>query len=151
MLAAFRRSPGLMSLVLLPGGYCFPAFYAIAVFGARLLQPCIYLQNFPKFRALILHPKKNLLRISPRTGIWSTWYFLRSMEGMASTPLRKLDSRLNSSVPRYLCCSVCRFAFADIVFLQVRLKVLGRHWALWGHCSHWLRWNEAVHWPVLGL
>ncbi len=67
---------------------------------------------------------------------------------MASTPLRKLDSRLNSSVPtgnrfHNFCCSVCRFAFADIVFLQVRLKVLGRHWLLWDHVT-WLRWTESL-------
>ena len=59
-------------------------FHAIAVFGAWLIQPCIYLQNLLKFNAAILHPKNRLLLTRPRIGIWSTWYFLRRRSAPSS-------------------------------------------------------------------
>ena len=43
-----------------------------------------------KFIAEILAPKKNLLGINPLTGILSTWYRLRSMDGTDSIPFRIL-------------------------------------------------------------
>lgn len=51
-----------------------------------------------KFNAPILHPKKNLPRINPRTGILSAWYCLRNKDGNVSTPLRILKRFRNSSV-----------------------------------------------------
>ena len=44
------------------------------------------MQNLLKFNAAILNPRNCLHRSLPRTGILSIRYFLRSSDGIASTP-----------------------------------------------------------------
>ena len=72
----------------------YPFYSQTTDFGSSFLPLSAFpsnLQNFPKFRAPILHPKNSLLLISPLTGIWSTLYFRRSIEGSVSTPFRNAN------------------------------------------------------------
>lgn len=122
-------------------------FYANAAFGAHLSTVYRYLHSFLTFNAAILHPKKNLLRIFPRTGMLSARYFLLSVERIVSTPFRNADIFLNSPLLRNRCCSALRLPFSETVFRLVRLFIFGLHCSLSGHLSHWVLSNEATHCP----
>ena len=65
---------------------------------AYLPEPCRNRKSFLKFNAATLHPKKNLHRILPWTGIRFTPYRFFNSDGMVSTPFLSRPYSLNSSV-----------------------------------------------------
>ena len=71
-------------------------------------------------------PKRNLVCLSPLTGISSILYLLRNVDGMVSTPLRKLEFFVNSTDPLDLTSMALLICF--LVSRRTAVVLFSRGW-----------------------
>ena len=115
----------------------------------HLVLPCMNRNIFMKLKAATLKPKNCFVFSFPRTGIWSTPYLFRMIEGTVSTPFLILPiSCRTSSSCIFFCASTLTRDATDIYISAVRFFRTGLHSSRCGHCAHFSRRNDTRMRPV---
>ena len=110
----------------------------------HFVLPCMNRNIFMKLNAATLKPKNCFVLSFPRTGIWSTPYLFRMMEGTVSTPFLILPmSRHTSSSCMLFCDSILSRDATDTYISAVRFFRTGLHSSRCGHCAHFSRRKDT--------
>ena len=94
-------------------------------------RPLVCLRSFEKFNAATLNPKNCFVFSFPLTGIRSTWYLLRRVDGSVSTPFRYLPANCITLSPfRQIASHARALAFNGISNTAVLFLSVGLHSSL---------------------